>query len=104
MHPDVKEILLNEEQIAARVAQLGAQISRDYAGEELVVVSVLTGAMLFTADLIRQMSGDIILDTIIASSYGSGTVSSGQVNISKDVKIDVAGRNVLLVDDVFDTG
>ena len=104
MHPDVKEILLNEEQIAARVAQLGAQISRDYAGEELVVVSVLTGAMLFTADLIRQMSGDLILDTIIASSYGSGTVSSGQVNISKDVKTDVAGRNVLLVDDVFDTG
>ena len=104
MHPDVKEILLSEEKIAARVAQLGAQISRDYAGEELVVVSVLTGAMLFTADLIRQMSGDIILDTIIASSYGSGTVSSGQVNISKDVKTDVAGRNVLLVDDVFDTG
>ena len=104
MHPDVKEILLNEEQIAARVAQLGAQISRDYAGEELVVVSVLTGAMLFTADLIRQMSGDIILDTIIASSYGSGTKSSGVVKIVKDLDNNVEGYDLLLVEDILDSG
>ena len=104
MHPDVKEILLSEEKIAARVAQLGAQISRDYAGEELVVVSVLTGAMLFTADLIRQMSGDIILDTIIASSYGSGTKSSGVVKIVKDLDNNVEGYDLLLVEDILDSG
>lgn len=104
MHPDVKEILFDEQQIAERVAQLGAQISRDYAGEELLVVCVLNGAMPFTADLLRKLEGSILVDTIIASSYGSGTVSSGEVKISKDLKIDVAGRHVLLVDDVFDTG
>lgn len=104
MHPDVKEILFNEEQIAQRVAELAQQINQDYQGEELIVVSVLTGAMPFTADLLRKLDGDIIMDTIIASSYGSGTVSSGEVKIKKDMKQEVAGRNVLLVDDVFDTG
>ncbi len=104
MHPDVKEILFDEQQIAERVAELGAQISRDYAGEELLVVCVMNGAMPFTADLLRKLEGSILVDTIIASSYGSGTVSSGEVKISKDLKIDAAGRHVLLVDDVFDTG
>ena len=104
MHPDVKEILLNEAQIAKRVAELGAQISADYQGQELVVVCVLNGAMPFTSDLLRKLDGDIVLDTIAASSYGSSTVSSGTVKISKELKTDVAGRNVLLVDDVFDSG
>ncbi len=104
MHPDVKEILLNEEQIASRVAELGAQISQDYAGEEVIVVCVLNGAMPFTSDLMRKLDGNIILDSLVASSYGSGTVSSGEVTIKKDMKQDVAGRHVLLLDDVFDTG
>ena len=104
MHPDVKELVLNEEQIAQKVAELGKQISEDYAGEELVIISVLTGAIPFTADLLRKLEGDISLDTIIASSYGSGTTSSGTVKISKDITTDVTGKNVLLVDDVFDTG
>lgn len=104
MHPDVKEILFNEEQIAQRVAELAQQINKDYPGEELIVVSVLTGAMPFTADLLRKLDGDIIMDTIIASSYGSGTVSSGEVKIKKEMKQDITGRNVLLVDDVCDTG
>ena len=80
MHPDVKEILLNEAQIAKRVAELGAQISADYQGQELVVVCVLNGAMPFTSDLLRKLDGDIVLDTIAASSYGSSTVSSGIEN------------------------
>ncbi|MBQ2777588.1 MAG: hypoxanthine phosphoribosyltransferase [Peptococcaceae bacterium] len=104
MHPDVQEILLTEEQIASRVAELGVQISQDYAGEEVILVSVLNGAMPFTCDLMRKLDGDIVLDSIVASSYGSGTVSSGEVKIKKDMKQDVAGRHVLLVDDVFDTG
>lgn len=104
MHPDVKEILLDEEQIARRVAELGAQISADYQGQELVVVCVLNGAMPFTADLLRKLDGDVIVDTIAASSYGGGTESSGVVKITKELKNDIAGRHVLLVDDVFDSG
>lgn len=104
MHPDVKEILLDEKQIADRVAELGAQINKDYAGEEVIVVCVLNGAMPFTCDLMRKLEGNIVLDSIIASSYGSGTVSSGEVKIKKEMKQDVTGRNVLLVDDVYDTG
>ena len=104
MHPDVKEILLNEEQIAARVAELGQQISADYAGEEVIVVCALNGAMPFACDLVRKMDGDVILDSIGASSYGNSTVSSGEVKVTKELKQDVAGRNVLIVDDVFDTG
>ncbi len=104
MHPDVQEILLNEEQIATRVTEMAAQISQDYAGEEVIVVCVLNGAMPFTCDLMRKLDGDIILDSLVASSYGNSTVSSGEVKIKKDMKQDVAGRNVLLVDDVFDSG
>ena len=104
MHPDVKEILFNEEQIAARVAELGRQISEDYAGEEVIVVCVLNGAMPFTADLLRKLEGQVRLDTIAASSYGNGTISSGTVKITKELKTYIVGRNVLLVDDVFDTG
>lgn len=104
MHSDVKEILFNEEQIAARVAELGRQISEDYAGEEVIVVCVLNGAMPFTADLLRKLEGQVRLDTIAASSYGNGTISSGTVKITKELKTDIVGRNVLLVDDVFDTG
>lgn len=104
MHPDVKEILLNEEQIASRVTELGKRISADYAGEEVIVVCALNGAMPFTCDLVRHMDGEVILDSIGASSYGNSTVSSGEVKITKELKQDVAGRNVLLLDDVFDSG
>ena len=104
MHPDVKEILFDEDQIAARVAELGRQISEDYAGQEVLVVCVLNGAMPFTADLLRKLDGQVCLDTIAASSYGSGTLSSGTVKITKELKTDIVGCNVLLVDDVFDTG
>lgn len=104
MHPDVQEILLGEEQIAKRVAELGAQIGNEYRGQELVVVCVLNGALVFTADLLRGLDGEIVLDTIAASSYGGGTESSGTVEITKELKNDIAGRNVLLVDDVFDSG
>lgn len=104
MHPDVKEILINEEQIAARVKELGAKISQDYQGKEFILVSVLTGAMPFTVDLLRQIQGDVMLDTMIASSYGAETCSCGKVKISKDIKTEIAGKHVLVVDDIIDTG
>lgn len=104
MHPDVQEILITAEEIAVRIKELGAQISQDYQGEELVVVSVLNGAMLFTSDLVRYLDGNIILDSVAASSYGDGTESSGQVNMNKELKNDIADRHVLLVEDVVDSG
>ncbi len=104
MHADVKEILLTEEQIATRVAEMGKQITADYAGEEIVAVCALNGAMPFTCDLIRKIDANVILDSIGASSYGNSTVSSGQVKITKELKQDVAGRNVLIIDDIFDSG
>ena len=104
MHPDIKEILLNEEKIASRVAELGAQISADYNGEEVIAVCALNGAMPFTCDLVRKMDGNIILDSIGASSYGNSTKSSGEVKITKELKQDVAGRHVLIIDDIFDSG
>ena len=70
----------------------------------MIVVCVLNGAMPFTADLLRKLEGQVRLDTIAASSYGNGTISSGTVKITKELKTDIVGRNVLLVDDVFDTG
>ena len=104
MHPDVKEILISEQQIADRVAELGKQISADYAGEEVIAICALNGAMPFTCDLVRKMDCEVIVDSIGASSYGSATVSSGVVKITKEPKQDVAGRNVLIIDDVFDSG
>ena len=104
MHPDVKEILFDEDQIAARVAELGRQISEDYAGQEVLVVCVLNGAMPFTADLLRKLDGQVCLDTIAASSYGSGTKSSGVVKIVKDLDNNVEGYDLLLVEDILDSG
>jgi len=104
MHPDIQEVLITEEQIAIKVKELGEQISKDYQGQELIVVAILNGAMTVTADLMRHIEGNVILDSIIASSYGDSTESSGEVKISKDLKQNIEGRNVLLVDDVVDTG
>ena len=97
-------VLIPEKDVAARIEEMGRQISEDYAGEEVIVVCVLNGAMPFTADLLRKLEGQVRLDTIAASSYGNGTISSGTVKITKELKTDIVGRNVLLVDDVFDTG
>lgn len=104
MESFIKEILITEEEIAARVALLGAEISRDYQGKEVIVISVLKGAMVFTADLIRKIEASVILEGMIVSSYGSGTKSSGQVKIIQDVKSDLADKHVLVVDDIVDTG
>ena len=81
MIPEVKELLLSEEQIQKRVAELGRQITEDYAGKEVVLVGVLKGAIVFFTDLARQIQGDIKMDFISCSSYGSSTVSSGVVRI-----------------------
>ncbi|WP_066499503.1 hypoxanthine phosphoribosyltransferase [Abyssisolibacter fermentans] len=101
---DVKEVLFSEEDIAAKVTELGAQISKDFAGKELVVIGVLKGANVFVADLIRKMTIPIELDFMAMSSYGSSTESSGVVKILKDLDKGIEGKNVLIVEDIIDTG
>lgn len=104
IHPDVVEVVYSEEQIRERVKELAAQINRDYAGRKLLVVTTLKGACLFMSDLVRELDLDIELDFMVASSYGSSTKSSGEVRILKDLDRSIEGIDVLVVEDILDTG
>ena len=104
MHKDVKEILFSEEQLKQRVEQLAAEINRDYAGQELMLISVLRGSFVFMADLVRELTVPCTVDFMAVSSYGSGTSSSGQVQITKDLSEDISGKHVLVVEDILDSG
>lgn len=104
MHPDIESVIISEEQIAERVRELGAAISRDYAGETVLLVAVLRGAALFIADLSRAVDVPVELDFMAVSSYGSSTKSSGVVRILKDLDEQIEGRHVLVVEDILDTG
>ena len=99
-----KEILFSKEAIAGRVRELAAEISRDYAGRELVVIGILKGAFVFMADLIRALTVPCMVDFTQLASYGSGTVSSGNIVIRKDIGIGIEGKDVLIVEDIVDTG
>jgi hypoxanthine phosphoribosyltransferase len=102
---DVAEILLSEEQIQAKVAELGARISSDFAGRELTLVSVLKGSLPFMADLMRAITIPVQIDLMEVSSYGgAATESSGLVRILKDLSSPIDGRDVLIVEDIIDTG
>ena len=102
---DVAEVLLSEEQIQAKVVELGARISADYAGRELTLVSVLKGSLPFMADLMRSISIPVQIDLMEVSSYGgTATESSGLVRILKDLSSSIDGRHVLIVEDIIDTG
>jgi hypoxanthine phosphoribosyltransferase len=102
--PDVEEVLLSGEQVQARVAELGAQLATDYAGRDPVLISVLKGSIIFLADLVRAMPIPLSIDLMEVSSYGASTESSGQVRILKDLSTSIAGREVIVVEDIIDTG
>ena len=102
--PDVEEILLSSEQVQARVAELGAQLAVDYAHRDPVLVSVLKGSIIFLADLVRAMPIPLSIDLMEVSSYGASTESSGQVRILKDLSTSIEGREVVVVEDIIDTG
>ena len=104
LHDDVEEILLDSETVASRVAELGAQISADYAGCDPVLVSVLKGSLVFLADLMRAMDLSTSIDLMEVSSYGAAVESSGQVRILKDLSKPIEGRDVIIVEDIIDTG
>ena len=104
MENAIQQVLLTEEQIADKVKDLGSQISRDYAGKNLMMVSVLKGSVVFMADLMRAITVPCQIDFMCVSSYGSGTESSGVVKIIKDLDINLHGLDLLIVEDILDSG
>lgn len=102
-NPNLK-VLYNEDQIRARIKELGAQITREYAGKELVLVSVLKGSCVFLADLMRAIDLPMTIDFMSVSSYKDGTVSTGDVEILKDLSNPIRGKDVIVVEDIVDTG
>ncbi len=105
MHDDIKTVLVTEEELKAKVAELGAQVSRDYEGKNLLMVSILKGAVVFMADLMRAVTIPASIDFMVVSSYGgTSTQSTGLVKIVKDLDADLSGKDVLIVEDILDTG
>jgi hypoxanthine phosphoribosyltransferase len=100
----IAEVLIGSEELARRVDELGAAISRDYEGREILLVGVLKGAVFFMADLARRIEVPVSLDFMAVSSYGSSTDSSGVVRILKDLDLEIAGRDVIIVEDIIDSG
>jgi hypoxanthine phosphoribosyltransferase len=100
----VKRVLFDERTIAARVAELGAEITRSYPEGDLLVLGLLKGSFIFLSDLVRQVQRPLQVDFLVASSYGDGTVSSGEVNLVYDPETKLEGKDILLVEDIVDTG
>lgn len=104
MIDDVERVLFSEQELKQRVAELGARITADYAGKRPVLVSILRGSYIFMADLTRQINLPITVDFMVVSSYGAGTASSGQVEIKKDLSDSIEGRDLIIVEDILDSG
>ncbi len=104
MHRDVERVLFSQEQIAQRVSELAAALSAEYQGRNPLCIGVLKGSVFFMADLLRQMDTMASMDFMILSSYGQGSVSQGKVKIVKDLDVEIVGRDVIIVEDIIDTG
>lgn len=100
----IKKVLIPESDIRQRVKELAAEISKDYAGETVTLICILSGASVFFADLVRELNLDVRFEFMSVSSYGAGTVSSGEVKILKDVNHPIAGKHVIIVEDIIDSG
>lgn len=103
-HPDIEKVLFTQEDIDGIVSRLGEEITRDYAGKDLVLIAVLRGAVVFMGDLMRKIELPTNIDFMAVSSYCDGVKSSGIVRIIKDLDIDIRGRDVLIVEDILDSG
>lgn len=104
LEQDIERVLFSEEQLKERVAQIGAQIDHDYEGRSPLLISILRGSFIFMADLARAITLPCTVDFMALSSYGAGTESSGQVKIIKDLTESIAGRDIIVVEDILDSG
>ena len=104
LEKDIDHILFSEEQLKARVREIAGQIDRDFAGKEPMLISVLRGSFIFMADLMRSITLPCTVDFMAVSSYGAGTTSSGQVKITKDLSESIEGRDIIVVEDILDSG
>jgi hypoxanthine phosphoribosyltransferase len=104
LRDDLREILFSEEQIETRIKELGAEITRDYEGKQLMLIGVLKGCFVFLADIARHIELDCEIRFLTASSYGFASVTSGKVNVDKDIEFDVDGKDVLIIEDILDSG
>ena len=104
LHSDVKQVLISEQQLRDKVAELGARITKDYQGKHPVIVCILKGSVVFMADLMRAIALDIDIDFMVVSSYGAGTKSGGNVKIIKDLSVDITNRDVIIIEDILDSG
>lgn len=104
MNNDIKEVMYNEGQLRDKVRQLGAKISNDYSGRELILIGILKGSVIFMSDLVKQITIPCKLDFMAVSSYGNSTESSGVVKILKDLDFEIQGKDVLIVEDIIDSG
>ena len=104
LEQDIERVFFSEEELKKRVAEIAAEINRDYAGKEPMLISVLRGSFVFMADLIRKIEVPCTVDFMSVSSYGRGTTSSGQVQITKDLSDDIEGKDIIVVEDILDSG
>ena len=98
------KVMLSEEELAGRIKELGAEIIKDYEGEEIFLVGILKGAAFFATELAKRITVPVIIDFMSTSSYGAGTASSGEVRITKELDLDMTGKNVLIAEDIIDSG
>jgi hypoxanthine phosphoribosyltransferase len=104
MNNDIKEVLYSEDELRERVRQMGAKISNDYFGKELIIIGVLKGSVIFMADLLKQITIPCKMDFMAVSSYGNSSETSGVVRILKDLDFEIQGKDVLIVEDIIDSG
>jgi len=104
MYEDIESILIDRNAIQARIKEMAAQLEKDYKGESVVMICILRGASVFFCDLVRELDLDVRFEFMSVSSYGAGTTSSGEVRIVKDINAPLSGKNVIIVEDIIDSG